>query len=157
MGEDLGVEVSPDHLAYVIYTSGSTGLPKGVMVEHAQVSRLFAATQAGFAFGRDEFRKELFEYDLLILGDVPGTFWTPDQQEVVKEFVAEGGGLIHIAGHWHAPAGWAKSPIGEVLPVEFEPVRFPIESPQRPTPFRPQVAQAASWADVPVDAANVKR
>ncbi|CAJ5851394.1 non-ribosomal peptide synthetase [Burkholderia pseudomallei] len=38
------------HLAYVIYTSGSTGRPKGVMVEHAQVVRLFGATQAWFGF-----------------------------------------------------------------------------------------------------------
>jgi amino acid adenylation domain-containing protein len=33
------------HLAYVIYTSGSTGAPKGVMVEHRNVTRLFAATR----------------------------------------------------------------------------------------------------------------
>jgi hypothetical protein len=102
----------------------------------------------GFAFGRDEFRKELFEYDLLVLGDVPGDLWTPEQQEVVKDFVAEGGGLVHIAGRWHAPAGWVKSPIADVLPVEFGAVKFPIESPQRPTPFRPQVVPAAGRAPV---------
>jgi natural product biosynthesis luciferase-like monooxygenase protein len=33
---------TPADLAYVIYTSGSTGLPKGVMVEHAQVANFFA-------------------------------------------------------------------------------------------------------------------
>lgn len=46
----------------------------------------------GFALGREEFRKELFDYDLLIFGDIPGTFWSLEQQEVIKEFVAEGGG-----------------------------------------------------------------
>ncbi len=41
----------PAHsLAYVIYTSGSTGQPKGVLVSHAQVTRLFAATAAQFHF-----------------------------------------------------------------------------------------------------------
>ncbi|HEX6293282.1 MAG TPA: amino acid adenylation domain-containing protein, partial [Herpetosiphonaceae bacterium] len=43
-------ETTPGNLAYVIYTSGSTGTPKGVMVAHAQVLRLFAATQSWFHF-----------------------------------------------------------------------------------------------------------
>jgi len=34
--------VTPRDLAYLIYTSGSTGLPKGVMVEHANVSNFFS-------------------------------------------------------------------------------------------------------------------
>ncbi|MBS0454278.1 MAG: amino acid adenylation domain-containing protein [Proteobacteria bacterium] len=44
----LGLKTS--NLAYVIYTSGSTGLPKGVLIEHRQVSRLFGATQPWYEF-----------------------------------------------------------------------------------------------------------
>ena len=44
----------PDNLAYVIYTSGSTGKPKGVLITHANVSRLFDASDIGFQFNRDD-------------------------------------------------------------------------------------------------------
>nr|WP_242527071.1 AMP-binding protein [Pseudomonas orientalis] len=42
--------LTADNLAYIIYTSGSTGQPKGVMVEHAQVVRLFDTTHGSFGF-----------------------------------------------------------------------------------------------------------
>ncbi len=48
--ERHGVALGPKHLAYVIYTSGSTGMPKGVMVDHANIARLFFATAAWFQF-----------------------------------------------------------------------------------------------------------
>ena len=35
------------------------------------------------------------------------------------------------------PGGSKRRRIADVLPVEFEPVRFPIQPPQRPTPFVP--------------------
>ncbi|MDF7759294.1 amino acid adenylation domain-containing protein [Kosakonia cowanii] len=42
--------VQAHNLAYIIYTSGSTGNPKGVMIPHSNVLRLFAATEAWFSF-----------------------------------------------------------------------------------------------------------
>ncbi|MDT8905201.1 amino acid adenylation domain-containing protein, partial [Pseudomonas prosekii] len=52
LADDLGL--TSRHLAYVIYTSGSTGLPKGVLVEHGNVARLFDATAELFSFGSDD-------------------------------------------------------------------------------------------------------
>ncbi len=42
--------VTAEHLAYVIFTSGSTGRPKGAQLCHAQVTRLFTATEPWFLF-----------------------------------------------------------------------------------------------------------
>ena len=46
--------VDVENTAYVIYTSGSTGDPKGVMVTHANVARLFASTEDYFGFSADD-------------------------------------------------------------------------------------------------------
>ncbi|PDO86280.1 hypothetical protein BK796_12655 [Kosakonia pseudosacchari] len=56
--ENNPVPLSPGlaahHLAYVIYTSGSTGQPKGVMVEHRNITRLLTVSQPVFSFSRND-------------------------------------------------------------------------------------------------------
>lgn len=47
---NLDSGVRPSNLAYVIYTSGSTGQPKGTLISHRNVVRLFAATEPWFKF-----------------------------------------------------------------------------------------------------------
>lgn len=48
--ENLEAAVRPQNAAYVIYTSGSTGAPKGVVVTHYNVVRLFQQTEPWFKF-----------------------------------------------------------------------------------------------------------
>ena len=51
---NLSVMVQGNNLAYVIYTSGTTGKPKGVMVEHRNVTRLLSSTFNWFKFSIDD-------------------------------------------------------------------------------------------------------
>ena len=53
-GTPLPERATPDTLLYVIYTSGSTGRPKGVEIPHANVARLFSATDAWFGFSEHD-------------------------------------------------------------------------------------------------------
>ncbi|MGV6398060.1 amino acid adenylation domain-containing protein, partial [Pseudomonas caspiana] len=48
------VRIDSNNLAYVIYTSGSTGQPKGALLTHANVLRLFEASARHFRFGPDD-------------------------------------------------------------------------------------------------------
>src|SRR6185369_9730844 len=56
------------NLAYVLYTSGSTGTPKAVLVSHANVCRLFAATQPTYQFSAEDvwtlFHSAAFDFSV---------------------------------------------------------------------------------------------
>src|SRR5205085_43127 len=60
----------------------------------------------------------------------------------VRVFVAEAGGLIHIAGRNHGPASFVGTPLADVLPVEFQAVKYAIDTRDRPQPFRPELTPA---------------
>ncbi|MEH2411054.1 amino acid adenylation domain-containing protein [Nostoc sp.] len=52
--QNLISNCTTDNLAYIIYTSGSTGQPKGVLVNHANVVRLFVATESWYHFNQQD-------------------------------------------------------------------------------------------------------
>ncbi len=61
-------EVGPSNLCYIIYTSGTTGKPKGVMIEHGNVVRLFVNESFQFEFGSDDvwtmFHSHCFDFSV---------------------------------------------------------------------------------------------
>jgi uncharacterized membrane protein len=109
-----------------------------------------------FISGFPDTRQELFAYDLLVIGDLPASSITREQQQYIRDFVTEGGGVVHIAGRTAGPASFVGTPLAEILPVEFQAERFPIDGPS-PAPYRPEPTPAGlrspllSLADDPVE------
>jgi amino acid adenylation domain-containing protein len=89
----------PSNAAYVIYTSGSTGNPKGVVVEHRQVARLFTATHEQFCFDENDvwtlFHSFAFDFSVwemwgaLLYGGrlVVVPWWVSRSPEAFLEFI----------------------------------------------------------------------
>jgi hypothetical protein len=93
-------------------------------------------------------RDQLFRYDLIILGDVAASYFGPERLEWLRDYVNEGGGLVMIADRRHAPAGYADTPLAEVLPVEFVPVKSEGGGDERPQPFVPVLTDVGKRTDV---------
>jgi uncharacterized membrane protein len=57
-------------------------------------------------------------YDLIILGDVNPEVWGQDKLNWLRDLVREGAGLVVLSGKRFTPAGYMKTPLAEVIPVE---------------------------------------
>lgn len=85
-------------------------------------------------------RQELFNYDIVIIGDANPTYLGDEALANLRDFVRElGRGMVVIAGPRYMPSAYADTPLAEVLPFEVRdafapPADLPIES-----GFRPQL------------------
>ena len=78
-------------------------------------------TNALFAPSMVPPRSEFFASDVIVLGDLPATAFTPRFCESVREFVEKfGGGLVVLSGPRFGPSQLASTPIADMLPVMLD-------------------------------------
>lgn len=71
----------------------------------------------GFPASQDE----LFQYDVVVLGDISARRFSREQLTTLREFVrTKGGGLLFLAGQdSFDPSGFSATPLADVLPFSF--------------------------------------
>lgn len=81
-------------------------------------------------------REELFEYHVLVLGDLNPNALSQEQKEWIVEFVEEiGGGVIFIAGTWYMPHRFGGDTLETLFPVEIEDYDITSDSSDRKDEF----------------------
>jgi hypothetical protein len=61
--------------------------------------------------------EEFGRYDLFVIGDVPGGFFSPEQLSIIRSEVSErGAGLLWIGGDRATPSSWEGTPLADLLP-----------------------------------------
>lgn len=77
------------------------------------------------SFPADE--KKLFEYDIVVIGDVPRSYFTDTQLLALRRFVEDrGASLLVVAGEEHMPQEYVGTPLEPVLPVVFSGTPNPV-------------------------------
>lgn len=67
-------------------------------------------------------RDDLFQFDLVILGDLDPKTLGPQHQENLNKLVSDfGGAVVILAGKRFMPAAYRRSALEKLLPVEFDP------------------------------------
>jgi len=87
--------------------------------------RLNTRDQAELSGGFPKTAQELFEYHAVILDDVEAEFFSRDQMDLLRRFVAErGGGFLMLGGKESFQRGnFQRTPIAGLLPVYLDPAR----------------------------------
>ena len=87
------------------------------------LARIGTADEAELRDGFPKTPDELYQYDALILDDLEADFFTQDQKSLVESFVSRrGGGVLMLGGtESFAEGQYARTPIGNLLPVYLQP------------------------------------
>src|SRR4029453_7458007 len=85
-------------------------------------------------------RDELFQYDVLIFGDVNPALLSPSIMNNIYEFVTvRGGGVIFIAGERYTPLAYRDTPLAALFPMNLDTVVLPDPDVAITDSFRPRL------------------
>ncbi|MFO0827717.1 MAG: hypothetical protein U0572_06155 [Phycisphaerales bacterium] len=75
-------------------------------------------------------QEEFALFDLIIIGDVPSGYFTPEQLEAIRDLVAQRGtGLLWLGGERATPKTWEGSALAELLPMRPPLALSPVGAP----------------------------
>ena len=112
-------------------------------------------------------KDDLFEYDVVIVGDADPGYLSHSQMTHLAEFVTEkGGGVLFVAGDQFNPLAYRGTPLEGLLPIELGDARNPTAVGNSVASFRPsltvegrsspifrfgddEVTSARIWANLP--------
>jgi uncharacterized membrane protein len=90
---------------------------RGEMTYYVQATR---ARSPALATGYPLSREALFTYDTIVLANVEEDLLSREQFDLTIDFVAErGGGLLMLGARSLAPSGLMRTPLEELMPLEF--------------------------------------
>lgn len=93
-------------------------------------------------------REQLFEYDVLIFGDLDPSFLTPRVLRNIADFVQEkGGGLLVIAGPHHTPSAYRGTPLESILPIDLNQVTL-TDSDSIPESYKPLLTTEGRFSNL---------
>jgi hypothetical protein len=85
-------------------------------------------------------RDELYQYDVVIFGDVNLSYLSSSVVENLRTFVADRGrGVLFIAGQYHNPVLYRGSALEPLLPIEIEGIAVPPSDATLTENFRPEM------------------
>jgi len=85
-------------------------------------------------------KEELFQYDVVVFGDVNPAYLSSSILDNLKEFVGERGrGMLFIAGPYYNPAAYRATTLETLLPIELEGLNVPPLDAPLSESFRPEL------------------
>lgn len=92
-------------------------------------------------------KEDLYQYDVVILGDVDPAYFSQAVFENLDQFVREkGGGLVVVAGPRFAPQAYANTKLEALLPIEISKTKQPADDVPLIEGFQPELTTEGQFS-----------